>query len=176
MEMREQFNITPGGRDVVNIARYLSRDLSAQEKSDAVSSLKAYLLDNSYGSESDRAGWLKSIFCEAPLLDAALDADKAITLFTLLLTKLYPDIEEGPLTCLRSRLTSGKALAQQRWKTNPDYRLVKQEGPPHARVFTVEVAIAGKVSGAGQGTCKRDAQQAAARQALQNMPSAGTGT
>ena len=62
-----------------------------------------------------------------------------------------------------------QVLAQQRWKTNPNYRLVKQEGPPHARVFTVEVAIAGKVSGTGQGACKRDAQQSAARQALREM-------
>lgn len=167
------------------------------------------------------------------------------------LFRLYPDIEEGPLTCLRSRLTSGKALArigasidlgtdiklgkgekasgghqrdsnitdameailgaayldgdlkavrkifqalfvaqieihpednwgdnpkghlqvlaQQRWKSNPSYHLVKQEGPSHASFFTVEVSIAGKVRGAGQGACKRDAQQAAARQALQEI-------
>ena len=68
-----------------------------------------------------------------------------------------------------------QALAQQRWHTNPVYRIIGREGPPHASVFTIEVAVAGKTLGRGRGPCKRDAQQSAAHEAIQslNAPAAG---
>lgn len=46
------------------------------------------------------------------------------------------------------------------------YRLVAQEGPDHARVFTVEVLVDGKVAGRGRGSSKKAAEQEAARAAL----------
>lgn len=178
--------------------------------------------------------------------DAALSLVASDYLF-----RIYPDIKEGTLTLLRSRLTSGKALArvgtsidlgaaiklgkgelstggqrrasnigdaleailgaayldgglkavskifkklfvalieihpqddwhdnpkghlqvlaQQRWKKNPAYHLIRQEGLPHARLFTVEVALGSKACGTGQGSCKREAEQEAAREALQTL-------
>ncbi len=179
--------------------------------------------------------------------DAALGLVASDYLF-----RRYPDIQEGPLTCLRSRLASGKALAQlgaaidigrhiqfgkgeqlsggperdsnltdaleavlgaayldnglkavskifhalfvptieidpqdrwgdnpkghlqivaqQRWQANPSYRVARRDGPPHASVFWVEVALRGTVLGAGRGSTKRDAEQAAARAALRALP------
>jgi ribonuclease-3 len=40
------------------------------------------------------------------------------------------------------------------------------DGPPHARVFTARVAVAGDVIGEGSGTAKKHAEQDAARVAL----------
>ncbi len=48
----------------------------------------------------------------------------------------------------------------------PAYRLVSTEGPAHARVFTVEVLVAGVAAGRGNGPRKADAEQAAAAEAL----------
>ncbi len=48
----------------------------------------------------------------------------------------------------------------------PEYRTVDSRGPDHAKVFTVEVLISGKVYGVGEGYSKQTAAKAAARQAL----------
>ena len=56
-----------------------------------------------------------------------------------------------------------QAIAQQL----PEYVTASQQGPPHARTFTVEVRFAGKTLGSGSGTSKQRAQQAAARDALE---------
>lgn len=46
------------------------------------------------------------------------------------------------------------------------YRLVKEEGPPHMRVFTSEVVIGGKVRGRGSGRSIKTSEQESAREAL----------
>ncbi|HEX6988199.1 MAG TPA: ribonuclease III [Bacillota bacterium] len=50
--------------------------------------------------------------------------------------------------------------------TDPVYRLVDEEGPPHARRFHVEVWLGGRPSGRGSGRSKKEAEQAAAAEAL----------
>jgi ribonuclease III len=48
----------------------------------------------------------------------------------------------------------------------PEYETVAAEGPDHARQFTVAVRVQGEQLGIGRGRSKREAQQAAAREAL----------
>lgn len=48
----------------------------------------------------------------------------------------------------------------------PVYRVVAEEGPPHARVFTSEVYIDGAVRGRGKGTTIKMSEQVAAGEAL----------
>lgn len=60
-------------------------------------------------------------------------------------------------------------IAQARWKTTPRYRVVKEDGPSHGRVFTVEVSLWHEVYGVGKGSNKRSAQAEAARLALENV-------
>ena len=48
----------------------------------------------------------------------------------------------------------------------PVYQLVSQDGPPHARTFTVEVSVAGKLMGSGIGSTKKEAEAAAAAVAI----------
>jgi ribonuclease III len=60
-------------------------------------------------------------------------------------------------------------LAQHRWRAGPRYRTVREEGPPHSKVFTVEVSVNGQVLGTGVGASKRDAETEAARQALEQI-------
>lgn len=49
----------------------------------------------------------------------------------------------------------------------PDYRTVGEDGPAHKRTFHVDVLINGEVLGRGSGASKKEAQQMAAKMALQ---------
>ena len=65
--------------------------------------------------------------------------------------------------------TELQEMAQKCYKRVPRYRVVKEEGPPHARSFHVEVTVAKKKLGRGKGKSKKDAEQAAAKIALQRL-------
>lgn len=49
------------------------------------------------------------------------------------------------------------------------YKLIREEGPAHNRVFYVEVYINENKMGEGNGKSKKEAQQKAAKEALQNI-------
>jgi len=51
----------------------------------------------------------------------------------------------------------------------PEYRIVKQEGEEHKKVFTAEVYINGQLYGSGTGKSKKDAQMNAAKEALKKL-------
>ncbi|NJN99575.1 MAG: ribonuclease III [Anaerolineales bacterium] len=64
----------------------------------------------------------------------------------------------------KSRL---QEVAQSHYQLTPTYRTVMEEGPDHAKEFTVEAVIGGKVYGRGKGFSKQNAAQSAAQAALQ---------
>jgi len=49
------------------------------------------------------------------------------------------------------------------------YSVVEVEGPAHARQFTCEALVAGLPRGTGTGRSKKEAQQAAAAEALASL-------
>jgi len=51
----------------------------------------------------------------------------------------------------------------------PDYRIVKEEGPPHNKTFEVEVFVNEESLGYGSGKSKKEAQQKAAEMALVSL-------
>ena len=64
-----------------------------------------------------------------------------------------------------------EALARQ--GRTVSYTVVDVEGPPHDRRFTAAAVIDGEETGVGRGRSKKDAEQEAARQALEQIePSA----
>jgi ribonuclease-3 len=58
---------------------------------------------------------------------------------------------------------------QKQWKSYPQYRLIKREGPEHDRFFWVEVNIKGEIFGPGRGKNKKSAEQEAAKIALDSL-------
>ena len=50
---------------------------------------------------------------------------------------------------------------------SPVYEVLKEEGPPHAKVFTVGVYIQNVLAGQGQGKSKQEAEEKAAEEALE---------
>jgi ribonuclease-3 len=57
----------------------------------------------------------------------------------------------------------------QRRGQMPRYRITQEEGPNHARVFVAAVEAGGKLLGEGRGRSKKEAEQAAAAQALARL-------
>lgn len=51
----------------------------------------------------------------------------------------------------------------------PEYKIVKQEGEEHRKIFTIEVYIAGEMLGKGFGKSKKEAEMLAAKEALNNL-------
>lgn len=60
-------------------------------------------------------------------------------------------------------------LLQERERRIPRYRINSQEGPDHAKVFVATVEAGGRVLGEGRGPSKKQAEQAAAQEALQRL-------
>ncbi|PSR00201.1 MAG: ribonuclease III [Bacteroidetes bacterium QS_9_68_14] len=58
---------------------------------------------------------------------------------------------------------------QARRPVHPAYRVAAREGPPHDRTFTVEALVEGEVQGTGTAASKKEAEQRAAREALEAL-------
>lgn len=65
--------------------------------------------------------------------------------------------------------TQLQELAQSRVRATPRYRVAAEHGPDHAKVFEVELELRGEVLGTGQGRSKKDAEQAAAKAAIEAL-------
>ncbi|MCR4406312.1 MAG: ribonuclease III [Anaerolineae bacterium] len=93
---------------------------------------------------------------------------KAVSEFVLRLVEpeaariLAYDLDKDPKSLLQE-------LSQGELQLTPTYRTMAVRGPDHAREFTVEALIGGRVYGRGVGRSKRTAAQEAARQALRAL-------
>lgn len=58
---------------------------------------------------------------------------------------------------------------QKNFQSVPEYKLIKETGPDHKKLFRVEVLIQGKSHGVGYGLRKKSAENAAARIALEHL-------
>jgi len=65
--------------------------------------------------------------------------------------------------------TQLQELAQSRLRATPRYRVVAEHGPDHCKTFEVETDLRGEVLGRASGRSKKDAEQAAAKLALDLM-------
>jgi ribonuclease-3 len=103
----------------------------------------------------------------AVYLDGGLPAAKAV-IDKWLLDTAGNVLAHRSLGNYKSRL---QELIQARFKMPPRYRVLRAEGPDHARTFTVEAVFGGTVLGTGTGHNKKMAEQQAAKHALQRLES-----
>lgn len=75
---------------------------------------------------------------------------------------LATDSEKDPKSQLQE-------ITQSEYQLTPTYRTVKEEGPDHAKEFTIEAVIGNRAYGTGKGFSKQNAAQAAAQAALDNL-------
>jgi len=105
------------------------------------------------------------------LIDQGLEAARHF-----ILTQFAPVLDE----VVRNRLDrDNKSILQELVQgllgITPVYRVVEISGPQHEPLFTVEVSAGEQVLGRGSGRNKREAEQAAAAEALARMNSARPG-
>jgi len=96
-------------------------------------------------------------------LDGGLRAARAFVRRQLKGELLRTVGKTGPGTDAKTRL---QEMVQARWRLTPSYRIVAMTGPAHAHEFTVDVLFGETVAGRGVGTSRKDAERAAAKDAL----------
>jgi ribonuclease III len=90
----------------------------------------------------------------------------ALEMLDRLLSPLFDAAATGNLG--RDWKTELQQLMQGLHRAAPQYTVLDAPGPEHARTFEVEVSFQGAPIGRGTGRTKKEAEQAAARAAIQN--------
>ena len=60
-------------------------------------------------------------------------------------------------------------ISQKKMKCLPEYRLIKEKGPDHKKIFCIEVRLKKVTYGTGDGENKKEAEQDAAKGALKKL-------
>ena len=99
----------------------------------------------------------------------ALFLDQGLTVAASLInTYLLPKL---PVILAERLYKDAKSTLQERvqdeLKVSPAYSVLKEEGPDHAKEFTIGVSVNGTLLAEGKGKSKQEAEQAAAARALE---------
>ena len=82
-------------------------------------------------------------------------------------------LDKGQEEVVESRRRDCKTELQELVQRKPNqvlhYELVSESGPDHAKVFAVAVTLNGQAVGLGSGHSKKEAEQSAARAALEQL-------
>ena len=126
-------------------------------------------------SEDEReanGGQRPSILCDtlesligAIYLDGGLEAARSIVRRAVL-ADFYHIVQQDANCNFKSKLLE---YSQSKGNGHPRYLVHAEEGPDHDKIFSVEVCITGQRMGWGQGRSKKEAQQMAAKDALESL-------
>lgn len=118
----------------------------------------------------ERSGGRKNVSILADAFEAILGAvflDSGLESAKSLLKKhLFPLIDSIQIYDFKSKL---QEVVQEQEKVAPTYQVVKETGPDHDKLFTVVVFAGKKELGQGGGKSKQEAEQDAARIALETL-------
>ena len=124
------------------------------------------------GEERSGGREKKSILADAcEALVAAVYLDGGIRVAQQLVDRLFAPALVGIANgaAVRDFKTELQELVQAGQGITPTYLPLGTAGPDHDRVFTFQVVVEGRPVGSGSGRTKKEAQQEAARQALQQL-------
>lgn len=99
----------------------------------------------------------------AIFLDQGLEKTQQFIKETLLVL-FEKELKIGPPKDSKSTL---QEIVQERFLTSPRYETLKTLGPDHAKQFVVAVSFRGKEEGRGKGFSKQEAEEQAAKKALE---------
>lgn len=113
----------------------------------------------------DKPSILAAVF-EAVL--AAVYLDGGFEQARVVVTGLFAPLIESlpPLDLFGDYKTPLQEKVQAKFKTTPSYRVIDEKGPDHSKTFEVLVFISGSPCASGQGRSKKEAEQDAAKKAL----------
>lgn len=105
-------------------------------------------------------------------LVGALYLDQGLEETSKFVTKeLLYKVEEALQAGLKDAKSRLQELAQARLSVTPTYRILKESGPAHAKQFLSASYLGKKKVGEGEGKSKQEAEEAAAKAALENLKS-----
>ncbi|MCB0166589.1 MAG: ribonuclease III [Anaerolineae bacterium] len=125
-----------------------------------------------HGEDESGGRQRAAILCDAfEALIGALYLDKGVEptrdfVYNLIEPSLEEILNSDSEKDAKSQL---QEVAQSHYQLTPTYRTVNEEGPDHAKEFTVEAMIGEQVYGRGKGYSKQTAAQAAAQRALEAL-------
>lgn len=130
------------------------------------------------GAEKDRGRENPSLLSDT--LEAIIGAyylDSTITPVRAFVKKLFTPVADSIVFPTSDtdpqNLVDSKNRFQQwtlaNFGKNPEYAIIDQDGPDHAKEFTAEVYVNGKMYGVGRGRRKQDAEKKAAEVALKKV-------
>lgn len=132
-------------------------------------SLEKYLLlGNGQQKEKIQKAILADVF-EA--LIGAIYMDLGFTTVKNTILKVIVPFIENPDIHFFSDYKSQLQEYVQTEQKSLEYKLVSESGPAHEKEFAVEVIVDGMIFGKGVGTSKKEAEQEAAKEALNKMAS-----
>ncbi|MFH1826952.1 MAG: ribonuclease III [bacterium] len=102
----------------------------------------------------------------AIFLDKGFNKAYRFTLDYLIEDKIDEIIDKKLYFSSKSKL---QETMQRQYKITPDYKLIKESGPEHRRVFDMGIFFNGKKLGEGIGKTKKQAEEEAAKKALQRL-------
>jgi len=115
---------------------------------------RQYILANTYEA------LLGAIHLDQGLTESSRFVDKTLlpNLQEIIKKKLYKDY--------KSLL---QELLQAKFNVTPSYKLISERGPDHSKIFEIGVYMKEKLLAAGSGNSKQTSEQAAAKNALENI-------
>ncbi|MBC2594257.1 ribonuclease III [Ruficoccus amylovorans] len=167
------FKLFPGERE-----GHLARARSALAKGEHLAAIARELGLHEVlrlSEQEEKAGGRERISSLEDALEAVvaaiyLDSDFQTARRTVL--PWYGDVKARTEELLSDDNPKGR-LQEHIQRENPDtpieYDLVHAEGPDHSKTFIMELRIGGRVFGMGRGRSKKDAEENAAREALQKL-------
>lgn len=102
-------------------------------------------------------------------LDGGIEAARAVVL------RLFEPLLRARASAMRDAKSLLQLAVQRVHQKTPDYRVIAADGPPHDRLFEVEVSVLGRPLATGRGRSKREAEQAAAARALEILAARAQG-
>lgn len=99
-------------------------------------------------------------------IDGGLEVIKKIILNKLYADKLEIVLSSGEFQDFKTEL---QELTQHVFGLVPEYKVLKEEGKEHEKLFTIEVYIGNKLYGVGVGKNKKEAESQAAKEALKRL-------
>lgn len=89
---------------------------------------------------------------------------------TFLATHLFPEIDRIiDQKLFKDFKSSLQEYVQAHGSSSPEYKVIDETGPDHSKIFTIEVRVDNKQVATGSGKSKQEAQQQAAKCALEKL-------
>lgn len=131
--------------------------------------LSKYILVG-HGEQKEGGNFKKAIVADIfEALMGAIYIDLGFsTVRNVILKVVVPYIEDPNVTFFSDYKSSLQEYVQTEQKSL-EYRLINEEGPAHDKRFTIDVVIDDIVYGTGIGTSKKEAEQEAAKAALNKL-------